>query len=71
MAVGDYDADGFPDLFLANFQGNLDGSGHAAANFNSLGPIDPIMIGLDFSYAYTLYNPFNMASNPVMLPVVP
>lgn len=57
--------------FFANFYGTLDGTGSASAQFDTFGPLDPSVVGLTFSFAYTLMSPFDMVSNPVDVPVNP
>ena len=52
-----------------NFMGSLNGSGEATATFDSLGPVDPVMIGQTMSFAYILGGQpkWNFSSNPVNL----
>jgi hypothetical protein len=69
--------DAFTSLALAalgspafqNFMGNLDGSGQATATFDTLGAVDPVLIGHTISFAYMLSYPlaWDFASNPVGL----
>jgi hypothetical protein len=73
--------DAFTNLVLAslgspvfqNFMGTLDGSGQAAAVFNSMGPLDPVLIGQTMSFAYLLGGPpgWDFTSNPVDLTIDP
>jgi hypothetical protein len=68
--------DAFTDLVLVllntpvcqNFLGQLDGAGEAAALLDTLGPLDPAVVGVTAYFAYTLGGPFDFVSNPV--PVV-
>lgn len=53
-----------------NFMGMLDGTGHATAKFDTLGPI-PGSAGLSIYYAYALSDPWNFASNAVEIEIVP
>jgi C1A family cysteine protease len=63
----------FTDLILAvmhtpvfqNFLGNLDGMGTATATLDTLGPINPAIIGATAHFAYTLGSPFDFTSNPI------
>lgn len=57
--------------FFANFQSTLDANGQETANFNTFGPVDPAMVGLTFSFAYTTFSPFDMVSNPVDIKLEP
>ncbi|MBU0755798.1 MAG: hypothetical protein KJ645_11705, partial [Planctomycetes bacterium] len=53
-----------------NFLGTLDVNGKAATTLDTLGPLDPILIGVTSHYAYLLggWQGFNFTSNPI--PVV-
>ena len=67
--------DALTDLLLAclgtpvcqNFLGTLDQNGHGAAVFDTLGPLDPVLIGETLHFAYLLkgWQGFNFTSNPV------
>jgi hypothetical protein len=52
------------------FAGNLDGLGGGTAGFG-LFQVDPGMIGLEFTLAFALRNPWDFVSNPVQIEVVP
>ena len=56
-----------------NFMGQLDGSGQATATLDTLGPLDPVMIGQTMSFAYLLGYPpgWDFTSNPVDLIIDP
>ncbi|MHC4942740.1 MAG: hypothetical protein ACYTG7_06935 [Planctomycetota bacterium] len=53
-----------------NFLGMLDGCGDAVAALHA-GPMPPSAIGLDIFFAYCLNGPFDFASNPVSIWIVP
>lgn len=57
-------------VFL-NFAGTLDATGLATAQFNTYGPLPGSYIGLNLHFAFTFYNPFDMASNAVQVDIVP
>lgn len=57
-------------VFL-DFAGTLDGTGQATAQFNTYGPLPSSYIGLELDFAYTFYNPFDMASNSVPVEILP
>jgi streptogramin lyase len=71
--------DGFTDIvislansqFLVDFIGLLDGSGSAAAQLNTFGPIPPTAVGATLYFAYLLPDPFDFVSNPVGIEIVP
>ena len=52
-----------------NFMGVLDGQGSGAAQLN-LGPV-PGFAGTKLYFAYAMNNPWDFASNPVMIEIVP
>jgi outer membrane protein assembly factor BamB len=54
-----------------DFLGVLDGSGQGAAQLNSPGGLPPIAIGVAMHYAFTINNPFDFASNPIAVQIVP
>ncbi|MFH2000040.1 MAG: hypothetical protein ABIK28_10180, partial [Planctomycetota bacterium] len=56
---------------FANFLGQLDPLGNASAQLNTLGPLPPTAVGLYMHYAYCMNNPFNFASNPVAIEIMP
>lgn len=70
--------DGFTDLVFAflntpvfsNFLNVLDANGESTAQLNAPA-LDPIYVGSQMSYAFCLNNPFDYASNPVHVHVVP
>ena len=53
---------------FSNFMGQLDNNGNAVAQLNI--PPVPDYAGLKMYYAYTLYNPFGYASNPITITLV-
>jgi len=53
-----------------NFLGSLDSSGQAAAQLNT-GPLDPSFAGTNLYFAYCLNAPFDFASNPREIEIVP
>lgn len=57
--------------FFANFMGTLDGAGTSAAKFDTFGPLPPGTAGIVMNYAYALDGPFDFASNPVGIEIVP
>lgn len=57
--------------FFENFYGFMDGSGQATARFNTLGPMDPGSVGIVNSFAYCLGWPWDFASNPINVEIVP
>lgn len=71
--------DAFTDLLLAflntpvcaNFYGQLDGTGQAAATLDTFGPIDPTVIGETAHFAFTLNKPFDFTSNAIPVEFVP
>ena len=54
---------------FSGFMGTLDGTGYAAASLN-LPPV-PGMAGITLYFAYALNGPWNFASNPVSVEIVP
>lgn len=54
-----------------NFMGVLDVSGTGSATFDTLGPLSPGTAGLTLSFAYALNKPWDFASNPVDVRIVP
>lgn len=67
--------DGLTDFMLmfmnsnmfTDFMGELDGAGQATAQLNF--PALPGMLGQEMFFAYTLYQPFDFVSNPIMIEV--
>jgi len=57
--------------FFFNFIGTLDSNGTAKALFSSLGPLPIDLVGYSLYYAYALNKPWNFASNPVEILIVP
>ena len=55
---------------FSNFMGQLDSAGSSSAKFDTLGPI-PGAAGLTLYFAYALNNPWDFASNPVAVDIVP
>ena len=58
---------------FANFASTLDTSGIGWAKMDTtiLGPIPPGCVGLRLNFAYALNNPWDFASNPVGIEIVP
>jgi hypothetical protein len=56
---------------FANFIGTLSASGTGSAQLNTMGPLPPGTAGLFMHFAFAMNNPWNFASNPVMVNVVP
>ncbi len=56
---------------LVDFYGVLDPSGQAAAKMDTFGPLPPGSAGITLYFAYTLYGPFGLVSNPVAVEIVP
>jgi hypothetical protein len=54
-----------------NFSGKLDGAGEGTAQLNTLGPLPPGSAGLKMYYAFALSSPYDFASNPVEIEIVP
>jgi len=54
-----------------NFHGQLDASGHASTQFNTLGPLPPTAVGITMNFAYLFYNRFDFVSNPIPIEIVP
>lgn len=58
----------------ASFQGfmdNLDSDGIGTAVFDTLGSLPPEAVGVTFSFAYGLNDPWDFASNPGVIEIVP
>jgi len=56
-------------ISLDNFLGQLDAMGDAVAQFNC--PVLPVeLVGYNFYFAYTIYNPFDSVSNPIKIQIV-
>ena len=55
---------------FSNFIGKLDSSGSANAVFNTFGPI-PGAAGITMNFAFALNSPWDFASNPVEIEIVP
>lgn len=56
---------------FVDFQGNLDELGIAGAMLNTQGPLPPAAVGLTMQFAYALYYPWDVASNPVGIEIKP
>jgi len=69
----------FTDLVLSNintpffngFMGKLDSTGASVAILNTLSPITPAAVGYNMHFAYALNGPWDFASNPVSIKIVP
>lgn len=48
-------------------QVRLDRSGEAVATYDTLGPVDPNLVGLGASFAYVMLSPAGFASNAVTI----
>ena len=55
---------------LVHFMGTLNSTGSALATLKS-GPIPPPHVGLEIYFAFCLNNPFDFASNPAVIEIVP
>lgn len=55
---------------FANFMGSLDASGKGYAALDTLGPV-PGTASVEMVYAFGLANPYDLASNPVVIRIVP
>jgi hypothetical protein len=79
MAILPLNWDVFTDLVLtlantpvmSNFYGNLDASGTAAAQIDTIKHLPPNTVGVVMHYAYVLYYPFDFASNPIAVEITP
>lgn len=56
---------------LVDFHGALDGNGLASAQLNTGGSFPPGYVGVTLYFAYVLYDPIDLTSNPVAIEVVP
>ncbi|MEW6742360.1 MAG: C25 family cysteine peptidase [Planctomycetota bacterium] len=58
---------------FAGFYGPLDGTGQGAAVFDTVGPVDPIVVGIQMHFAYLLAFPpaFDFVSNPIAIAFEP
>ena len=56
---------------FSNFMGKLDGTGSATATFDTLGPLPSGSAGLTLYFAYALNSPWDFASNPINIEVLP
>jgi hypothetical protein len=54
---------------FSNFLGDLDASGRAVASLNTLGPVDPSLVGYSLYFAFLLTDPIDTASNAVEIPI--
>lgn len=78
LAVLPMNWDGFTDMVVgllnttvfSSFLGTLDAAGGGAAQIHAP-PLPPAALGLKMFYAYCVNNPFEFASNPVSIEVVP
>ncbi|KAA3605467.1 MAG: hypothetical protein DWQ01_19285 [Planctomycetota bacterium] len=70
-ALGDWFLANLNGPALQNFAGNLDASGGAAATLDTLGPLAPSYIGQTVHFAFALRNPWDFASNPMALLILP
>jgi hypothetical protein len=55
---------------FSNFAGTLDGSGQATAQLNS-GALPPTAVGIWVDFAFGVNTPWNFASTPAGVKVVP
>lgn len=53
------------------FMDNLDREGNATAVFDTLGSLPPEAVGVTFSFAYGLNDPWEFTSNPALVEVLP
>jgi hypothetical protein len=56
---------------FVHFNSRLGGAGEAYARLNTLGPINPMAIGMHFDFAFTTANPFDFQSGTVGIDVTP
>ena len=56
--------------FFQEFFGTLDASGRAKALINSPA-LPPYLIGVKMHYAFCLMGPYDLASNPVEVKIIP
>jgi predicted outer membrane repeat protein len=56
---------------FTDFLGKLDPQGQAAATYNTMGPLPPATVGMTMSFAFALNAPWDFASNPVHVEIVP
>ncbi|MBI4881543.1 MAG: hypothetical protein HY812_18045 [Planctomycetes bacterium] len=56
---------------FSGFQGTLDATGHGEALLNTLGPVSSSAVGYTMHFAYALANPYDLASNAVVLEIAP
>jgi len=56
--------------FFSNFMGKLDTAGTGAAALNTLGPVNPVAVGLRIYFAYALNRPWDFVSNSVSIEIV-
>jgi len=54
-----------------DFRGHLDGDGTAEATLNVVGPVNPIYVGKNLTFAFTLLGGFDFVSNPVHITIEP
>jgi hypothetical protein len=56
---------------FANFMGTLDSQGQAAATLDTLSPLPPAAVGAVLYFAYCLDYPWEFASNPLIVEILP
>jgi len=56
---------------MADFTGSLNSAGKASAIFDTLGPLPPGSAGMTLAFAYALNPPWNFASNPITIEIIP
>lgn len=68
-AFTDFVLDRLNTNLFADFSGTLDSSGNAVARFNA--PAKPELAGTTLYFAYALKKPWDFASNPVAIEIIP
>lgn len=69
----------FTNIVMANintpvfksFMGTLNSAGSGAADLDTLGPINPGVVGVSMFFAFALNNPWDFVSNPVEIKIAP
>jgi len=57
--------------YFQGFHGTLDPAGSGTARFDTLGPLHPGFAGTTLTFAYALRDPWDQASNPVTVKILP
>ena len=56
---------------FTDFMGILDGEGMGTAQYDTLGPLPPVLAGLTLHFAFALYPPWDAVSNPMNVEIIP